>query len=66
MGFRFSLQGRAVQFQRVQDLPRTWEALRQDRREGEGPRGLNVPCTSKERPVSFGLSRVLYHVIVGA
>ena len=36
MGFRFSLQGRAVQFQRVQDLPRTWEALRQDRREGEG------------------------------
>ena len=29
-----SHEGRAVQFQRVQDLPRTWEALRPDRREG--------------------------------
>ncbi|KAF4026010.1 hypothetical protein G4228_018109 [Cervus hanglu yarkandensis] len=50
-GFLFSLQGRAVQFQRVQDLPRTREALRPNRREGERPRGLNVPCTFKERPV---------------
>lgn len=33
----FLLQGRAVQFQWVQDLPRTWQALRQDRREGERP-----------------------------
>lgn len=37
--FGFSLQGRAVQFQRVQDLPGTRAALRQDRREGKGRLG---------------------------
>lgn len=36
-GFGLSLQGRAVQFQRLQDLPRTRAALRQDRREGKRP-----------------------------
>jgi hypothetical protein len=37
--FAFSFQGRAVQFQRVQDLPGTRAALRQDRREGKGRLG---------------------------
>lgn len=65
MRFCFSLQGRAVQFQRVQDLPRTREALRQDRREGERPHGQNARSLSKKRRVSIGLGGILYHITVG-
>lgn len=58
MGFRFSLQGRVVQLQRLQDLPGTREALRQDRREGERPRRLHAARAADGEERSASCRRV--------
>ncbi|XP_045858058.1 60S ribosomal protein L24 isoform X1 [Meles meles] len=54
-----SYEGRAVQFQWVQDLPRTWQALCQDRREGERPRRSNAACALKRRDRSNSVFQFL-------